>query len=60
MKVLVTGVTGQLGYDVMRELKRREVDAVGVTRREMLLTDAAACAAFIEHVRPAAVVVYGG
>ena len=56
MKVLVTGVTGQLGYDVMRELKRREVDAVGVTRREMPLTDAAACAAFIEHVRPAAVV----
>ena len=56
MKVLVTGVTGQLGYDVMRELKRREADAVGATRREMPLTDAAACTAFIERVRPEAVV----
>ena len=26
MRVLVTGVKGQLGYDVMRELAERDVD----------------------------------
>lgn len=29
MKVFVTGVGGQLGYDVMNELSRREIDCVG-------------------------------
>ena len=29
MKVFVTGVGGQLGYDVMNELRKREIDAVG-------------------------------
>lgn len=32
MKVLVTGVTGQLGYDVMQELKKRGHQAVGCAR----------------------------
>ena len=30
MKVLVTGVKGQLGYDVMNELARRGYEGVGV------------------------------
>ena len=29
MKVLVTGATGQLGWDVMKELKRRGIDCRG-------------------------------
>ena len=29
MKVFVTGVGGQLGYDVMNELKRRGHEAIG-------------------------------
>lgn len=29
MKIFVTGVGGQLGYDVMNELKKREIEAVG-------------------------------
>lgn len=29
MKVFVTGVAGQLGYDVMNELKKRGIDCVG-------------------------------
>ena len=29
MKVLVTGVGGQLGYDVMIELAKRGIEAVG-------------------------------
>lgn len=38
MKVLVTGVNGQLGYDVVRELNNRGHQPVGVDRREMDLT----------------------
>ena len=29
MKVLVTGVNGQLGYDVMNELNKRGYEAIG-------------------------------
>ena len=29
MKILVTGVAGQLGYDVVRELMKRGHDAIG-------------------------------
>ena len=29
MKVFVTGANGQLGYEVMTELKRRKIDAIG-------------------------------
>ena len=42
MKVLVTGVKGQLGYDVVRELQKRGHEAVGVDIDEMDITDAAA------------------
>ena len=30
MRVLVTGVKGQLGYDVVNELEKRGIEAVGV------------------------------
>ena len=42
MKVLVTGVKGQLGYDVVNELKKRGHEALGVDVEEMDITDAAA------------------
>ena len=38
MKVLVTGVTGQLGYDVARELERRHIEYKGVGSKDMDLT----------------------
>lgn len=41
MKVLVTGVKGQLGYDVVNELTKRGLEAVGVDIEEMDITDAA-------------------
>ncbi len=34
MKVLVTGVAGQLGYDVINELKKREIIAIGTDIRQ--------------------------
>lgn len=42
MRVLVTGVKGQLGYDVVNELEKRGHEAVGVDVEEMDITDAAA------------------
>ena len=42
MRVLVTGIRGQLGYDVVNELSRRGMEAVGVGREEMDITDAIA------------------
>lgn len=37
MKILVTGVTGQLGYDVVQVLKKRNIDYLGVSSNGMNL-----------------------
>lgn len=42
MRVLVTGVKGQLGYDIVNELKKNQIEAVGVDIEEMDITDEAA------------------
>lgn len=39
MRVLVTGVKGQLGYDVVKELEKRGHTAIGVDVEEMDITD---------------------
>lgn len=39
MRVLVTGAKGQLGYDVMNELKKRGHEGVGVDVEEMDITN---------------------
>lgn len=41
MRILVTGVRGQLGYDVVRELNGRGIETVGVDIEEMDITDGA-------------------
>ena len=56
MKVLVTGVKGQLGYDVVRELQKRGHEAVGVDIDEMDITDAAAVERVITQTKPEAVI----
>ena len=56
MKVLVTGVKGQLGYDVARELEKRQIEAVGVDVEEMDITDAAQVETVIRNVNPDAVI----
>lgn len=40
MRILVTGVKGQLGFDVVNELEKRGHEAVGVDIEEMDITDA--------------------
>jgi len=42
MKVLVTGVAGQLGYDVMKRLAEMNIEAKGVDYQDFDLTDAEA------------------
>ncbi len=39
MKVLVTGVDGQLGYDVSAELRRRNLEVIGLDLPQMDITD---------------------
>ena len=43
MRVLVTGAKGQLGHDIMNELKKRGLVPIGVDVEEMDITDPAAC-----------------
>lgn len=56
MKVLVTGVGGQLGYDVMCELHKRDIDCCGADRAEFDITDFAATHKFITDYMPDAVI----
>ena len=56
MKVLVAGVSGQLGFDVMRELLARGIEAKGASRSDFSLTDFAAMRRFVEAHRPTAII----
>ena len=42
MKVLVTGASGQLGYDVSLELTRRGIEYMGTSSKALDITDQAA------------------
>ncbi len=56
MKVLVTGVKGQLGYDVVNELGKRNIEAIGVDIDEMDITDAKSVDLVIKGANPDAVI----
>ncbi len=56
MKVLVTGVKGQLGYDVVNELTKRGHTAIGVDIDEMDITDKHSVQMVIEKTKPDAVI----
>ncbi len=56
MKVLVTGINGQLGHDVMGELKKRGHEAVGVDIEEMDITDAECVKRVMTQTAPEAVI----
>lgn len=65
MKVLVTGMSGQLGFDVMEELERRGYEGVGADRTEsdaefehviLDITDAAKVMEVVEGVKPDVIV----
>ena len=66
MKVLVTGVGGQLGFDVMHELKKRNITAIGtdIVKKDNMdfdfvqldITDKKAVDKTIKEIRPDAVI----
>ena len=51
-KILVTGVNGQLGYDVVLELNKRGYEAIGVDREKMDLTNSEDIKNVIYDVKP--------
>lgn len=54
--ILVTGATGQLGYDVVEELKRRNIPCVGVGSTELDITDEKSVMETIRNLKPKAVI----
>ena len=53
MRILVTGVKGQLGYDCVRELKERGfTDVVGIDINDLDLTDEIAVRKYLTKLRP--------
>lgn len=56
MKVLVTGVKGQLGHDCINELTKRKHEIIGVDIEEMDITDAASVDKVLRGAAPDAVI----
>lgn len=56
MKILVTGAKGQLGHDIMNELSKRSIEALGVDVDVMDITDASACESVITASKADAVI----
>ncbi len=56
MKVLVTGINGQLGHDVMAELEKRHIECIGAGRQQFDITDYETVREFITATRPDAVI----
>ena len=56
MNVLVTGVKGQLGYDVVKECEKRGYHVCGVDIGEMDITDMGAVQRVLRKARPDAVI----
>ena len=54
--ILVTGLTGQLGYDTVRELEKRGEKVIGTTRKEIDLTTEDGAKNFILEKKPEAVI----
>lgn len=56
MKVLVTGANGQLGYDVVKELQKRNIECYGAMRQDFDIVDFEATENFIKNYMPDAVI----
>lgn len=56
MKILVTGYSGQLGYDVVREGLKRGFDMIGVGSKELNITDERSVYQFVKQINPDAII----
>lgn len=56
MKILVTGYSGQLGYDVVLEGKKRGFDMIGVGHKELDITQEEQVRNYIHTVKPGVVI----
>lgn len=56
MKVLVTGANGQLGYDVVKELQKQNIECYGTSRQDFDIVDFEATENFIKNYMPDAVI----
>lgn len=56
MKILVTGVKGQLGYDVCRILTERGIENIGVDIDDFDITDAKATERYLVNAAPDAII----
>ncbi|MBY6809943.1 dTDP-4-dehydrorhamnose reductase [Clostridium botulinum] len=54
--ILVTGGNGQLGYDVIKELKKRNIECIGTTRKELDITNYNEVSKYIEELKPKCVI----
>ena len=56
MKVLVTGANGQLGYDVVKELRKQNIECYGALRKDFDIVDFETTEKFITNYMPDAVI----
>ncbi|WRP06313.1 dTDP-4-dehydrorhamnose reductase [Rossellomorea aquimaris] len=52
MKVLVTGYTGQLGFDVVREGKKRGISMLGIGRNDLDITNETKVYQYVKNINP--------
>lgn len=56
MKILVTGYSGQLGYDVVLEGKKRGYEMIGVGHKELDITQEEHVQTYVHTVKPDAII----
>lgn len=56
MKCLVTGYNGQLGYDVVKELERRNIECLGIDKNELDLTKKDDVYSYVKKYNPNVVI----
>lgn len=54
--ILVTGSNGQLGFDVIRELKNRKIDCIGTVRNDFDLTNYEDTEKYILKIKPECII----
>ncbi|TWD92375.1 dTDP-4-dehydrorhamnose reductase [Neobacillus bataviensis] len=56
MKILVTGYTGQLGFDVVHEGLKRGLNMIGIGQKDLNITDESAVYEFVRDLNPDAII----